>query len=204
MLEKTKPVHHTGKVVSMDSGFCVFVGIIAMHNFGVYGQSLINKRKYWPNNVPGDAIDSYFANKEISSAKTFRQVFNRKPFRANCHKDDRYVTKIMSTHGIINKIPTHKTYRRVVGEWKTFNYTDPIYRHNHSKNWVDDVNARRHDTIGLEDVFHTKLWPHREFTFLCSVSEINALNSRACARRLQRSLSWSSVRNWQEECLRIS
>ena len=43
MLEMTKPVQHTGKVISMDSGFCVSVGIIAMHNFGVYGQSLIEK-----------------------------------------------------------------------------------------------------------------------------------------------------------------
>ena len=43
MLEMTKPMHHTGKVVSLDSGFYVSVGIIAMHNFGVYGQYLINK-----------------------------------------------------------------------------------------------------------------------------------------------------------------
>ena len=63
MLGHIKHEHHTGKVVSMDSGFCVLVGIIAMHNFGVYGQSLIKKRRYWPKNVPGEAIDSYFANK---------------------------------------------------------------------------------------------------------------------------------------------
>ena len=44
MLEMTNPVQHTGKVVSMDSGFCVSVRIIAMHNFGVYGQSLIKKQ----------------------------------------------------------------------------------------------------------------------------------------------------------------
>ena len=57
MLEMTKPVHHTGKVVSMDSGFYVSVGIIAIHNFGVYDQSLIKKQRYWPKNVPSDAID---------------------------------------------------------------------------------------------------------------------------------------------------
>ena len=57
MLEMKKPVQHTGKVVSMDSGLCVSVGIIAMHSFGVYGQSLLKKRRYWLKNVPGDAID---------------------------------------------------------------------------------------------------------------------------------------------------
>ena len=89
MLETTKPVHHTGKVVSMDSGFYASVGIIVMHNFGVYGQSLIKKRRYWPKNVPGEAIDSYFANKELGSAKTFRQGFNRNPFLVHFHNDDR-------------------------------------------------------------------------------------------------------------------
>ena len=133
MLETTNPVHHTGKVVSMDCGFFVLVRITAMHNFGVYGKSLIKKQRYWPKNVPGDAIDSYFANKELGSAKTFRQIFDGKPFLVHFHKDNRYVTKLMSTHGIINKIPTHKTLSRVAGEWKTFNYTDPISCHNHSK-----------------------------------------------------------------------
>ena len=75
-------------------------------------------------------------------------------------------------------------YRRVAGEWKNFNYTKPMYRHNLSKHWVDDVNARRHDTIGLEDVWHTKWLPHQKLTFLCSVSEVNALNSWERARRL--------------------
>ena len=115
MLEMTNHVHHTGKVVSMDSGFFVSVGIIAMHNFGVYGQSLIKKQRYWLKKVPGYAINSYFTNKELGSSKTFRQVFDGKPFLVHFHKEDRYMTKIMSTHGLINEIPTHKTYMIVAG-----------------------------------------------------------------------------------------
>ena len=104
-----------------------------MHNYGVYIQYLIKKRRYWLKNVPGDAIDSYLANKELGSAKTFRRVIKGKPFLVHCHKDNSYVTKLMSTHGLINEIPSHKACRRVAGEWKTFNYTKPISRHNHSK-----------------------------------------------------------------------
>ena len=78
----------------MDIGFCVSAGIIAMHNFGVYVQSLIKKQRYWPKNVPGDAIYSYFANEELGCAKTFRQVFDGKPFLVHFHKDDRYVKKL--------------------------------------------------------------------------------------------------------------
>lgn len=46
---------------------------------------------------------------------------------------------------------------------------------------MDDVNNRRHDPIGLEQVWHTKWWPTRQFTFICSVAEANAVQSRARA-----------------------
>ena len=102
MIEMKNPIHQTGKIVSMDSGFCVSVGIIAMHDYGVYGQFLIMKRRYWPKNVPRDAIDSYFANKELGSAKTFSQVINKKPFLVHCHKDDRYVRSGYSVNRPVN------------------------------------------------------------------------------------------------------
>jgi hypothetical protein len=43
MLEMRKPIHGTGKVVSIDSGFCVTARILAMQDKGVYGQALIKK-----------------------------------------------------------------------------------------------------------------------------------------------------------------
>jgi hypothetical protein len=44
---------------------------------------------------------------------------------------------------------------------------------------VDDVNNCRHDPIGLEETWGTKWWAMQQFTFLCSVAEVNAVNSRA-------------------------
>ena len=87
----------------------------------------------------------------------------------------------MSTHGLM--VETDKvTYRRVGNEWKKFKYTEAITNHNNSKHWVDDVNQRRHAPIGLEDVWATQWWPHRQFTFLLSVAEVNANNSLARAK----------------------
>ncbi len=55
MLEMTKPIHNTGKVVTMDSGFCATAGILALHDAGVFGQALIKKRgRFWPKHVPGN------------------------------------------------------------------------------------------------------------------------------------------------------
>jgi len=183
MCEMTEPIHGTGKVVSMDSGFCVTVGILHLHDHGVYGQSLIKKRKYWPKGVPGNQIDRYFEGKPLGFTKTLRQDMDGIPFNVHCTRDDRFVTKMMSTHGLLNEVSDHKTYRQKDGQWTTFNYAEYLSRHNRSKHWVDDVNNRRHDPIGLEQVWHTKWWPTRQFTFICSVAESNAVHCRARARK---------------------
>ena len=183
MCEMTEPIHGTGKIVSMDSGFCVTVGILHLHDFGVYGQSLIKKRKYWPKWVPGDAIDAYFEGKPLGFVKTYRQMIEGIPFNVHCTRDDRFVTKMMSTHGLLTEVEDHTTYRQKGLEWVKFNYSEYLSCHNHSKHWVDDVNNRRHDPIGLEQVWHTKWWPTRQFTFICSVAEANAVMSRARATK---------------------
>ena len=94
-----------------------------------------------------------------------------------------FVTKLMSTHGLINEVPDHSTYRQKYGEWVTFKYSKYTSLHNHINHWVDDVNNRRHDTIGIEQFWHTKWWPTRQFTFICSVVEAYAVYSRARGRK---------------------
>jgi len=43
ILRMTKPIHGKGKIITMDPGFCIAAGIIAMHKRGVFGQALIKK-----------------------------------------------------------------------------------------------------------------------------------------------------------------
>ena len=184
MCEMTVPIHGTGKVVTMDSGFCIRDGIRSQHHLGVFGQALIKKRKYWPNGVPGDQIDKYFEDKPVGYCETLRQEFDGDVFYIHCCKDTKFVTKMMSTHGLLTPVEDHVTWRqKPSGEWFSFQYPEFLSRHNHAKHWVDDVNNRRHDPIGLEEVWHTKWWPTRQFTFLCSVAESNAVHSLARAKK---------------------
>ncbi len=37
-------IHHMGKVITGDSGFCVALGVMALHQHGVQSQFLIKKR----------------------------------------------------------------------------------------------------------------------------------------------------------------
>jgi hypothetical protein len=88
-------------------------------------------------------------------------------FLVHCCRDSKYVLKIMSTHGMLDEIQDHKTWRKMEdGRWRSFNYTEPFSRYSKAKHWVDDHNNRRHDPIGLEEVWGTKWWPMRQFTFL--------------------------------------
>ncbi len=169
MLEMTKPLFNSGKIVTMDSGFCVTAGILALHDHGVFGQALIKKRgRYWPTNDPGDQIEDHFANLEIGDTNTLKQTIEGKNFFVHCTKDDGYVTKIMSTHGTLREISSHRTQRVIGGQVKTFNYVDyvePLSRHNVAKHFVNDVNNRRHDPIGSDSAWATKSWEQRQFTF---------------------------------------
>jgi len=185
MLEITKPIHHTGKVIIMNSRFCVTAGILALHDVGVFGQALIKKYgNFWPQHVPGQQIDDYMRDKPLGYAATLKQIVEGKEFMIHCQNDDQdTTTKIMSTHGIIQPDDQHIKNRFIDGDWKSFRYVEPLSRHNQSKHWVNGFNKQRRDPVCLEDVWTTSWWPIRQFTFLCSIAEVNAINSRARARK---------------------
>ncbi len=179
MLEMTKPIHGKGKVVVGDSGFCVREGVVECHKRGVWFQAYVKKRGNWPRGVPGAVIDDRFDDYELGFCETLSAEHDNIPFFVHCCRDSKYVSKIMSTHGMLETVQEHPTYRKVEGHWKSFKYTEPFSRYSKAKHWVDDVNNRRHDPIGLEETWGTKWWAMRQSTFLCSVAEVNAVNSRA-------------------------
>ena len=134
--------------------------------------------------APGANIDSYMYGKPLGFVKTLRQDIGVLPFNTHCTRDDRFVTKLMSTHGLLNKVPDYPNYQNKYGERVTFKYTEYLSYHNHSKHWVDDVNNRRHDPIGIEQVWSTKWWSAQKFTFVFSVTKSKALYSRYRGRKV--------------------
>ena len=163
--------------------FCVTVGVLHLHEHGMYGELLIKKRNYWPKEFPRAHIDSYMEGKPLGFVKNMRQDMGGVPLKINCNRDDRFVTKLMSTQGLRNEVPNHSTYQKKYGGWVKFKYAEYLSRHNHRNHWVDDVNNKRHDNIVIEQIWHTKLWPTRKFTFIFSVVNSNAVYSRAHGRK---------------------
>jgi hypothetical protein len=170
MLEMTKPIHGKGKVVVGDSGFCVREGVVECHKLGVWFQIYIKKKRNWPRGMPGVVIDLKFDDYELGHCETLVANHDNIPFYVHCCCDSKYVSKIMSTHSMFETVQDHPTIWKVDGLWKSFKNTEPFSRYSTAK--------RRHDPIGLEEVWGTKWWPMWQFTFLCSVTKVNAVNSR--------------------------
>ena len=71
LLHLTKPVWGTGKLVVLDSGFCVLQGLVELKKKGVYSHPLI-KRRYWLKHVPGDDIIAHFMEKKVGETDAIR------------------------------------------------------------------------------------------------------------------------------------
>ena len=184
MCRMHEPLRRQGKASTMDSGFCVSKGIVELEaKLGVYGQALIKKRgRYWPKGVPGDAINEHFATKEIGASETWKTEYEGKTMMIHCMKEEKYVAKFMATFGTLDEVAAHKTFRRTAAGDFHFSYPEPFSWHSKAKHWVDDHNQRRHSPIDLAEIWKTQWWPHRQFTFVLGIAEVNAANSRGRAR----------------------
>ena len=105
LLRLTESIHHSGRVVIMDSGFCVLEGLTKRLDFGVFSSAVTKKRRYyWPWHVDGYAIDTHFDNKEIGSVDVLPGRLNGRGFRIFEMKEEDYIMKLMSTYGALRRI----------------------------------------------------------------------------------------------------
>ena len=103
LLRLTEPVWGTGKLVVLDSGFCVLQGLVELKKKGVYTHALIKKRRYWPRHIPGDDILSHFANKEVGDVDAIRGELDDIPFYIYGMKEPDYVMQLMATYGTLER-----------------------------------------------------------------------------------------------------
>lgn len=179
LLRLTECIHHSGRVVIMDSGFCVLEGLTKLLDFGVFSSAVIKKRRYWPRHVDGDAVDKHFDNREVGWADVLPGILNGRRFRLFGMKEEDYVMKLMSTYGALKPIDDARTHRSVTDENgqrvnKSFRYTEPYVNHFKYRHQVDDHNNLRHSPISLEMSMNTKDWKIRVFMFLMAIVEVNA------------------------------
>ncbi len=132
--------------------------------------------------MPGNLINYYFTDKPIGYYETLQLEFKGKTLFIHCMKEEKFVYKFKSTFGTLDEVADHPTRRTMAdGTVQSFNYPQPFSWHSKAKHWVDDHNQCRHGTIDLVEAWKIEWWPHRQFTFLLALSEVNAAASRGRA-----------------------
>ena len=97
LLRLCDPILGAGKVVILDSGFCVLEALIALKKVGVFASALIKKRRFWPKHVPGEHIDQHFEDKTVGDTDSLRGKIDNVHYDIMCMKEPDYVMKIMIT-----------------------------------------------------------------------------------------------------------
>jgi hypothetical protein len=132
LLRLTRTIWGTGKIVVLDSGFCVLQGIVELKKRGVYAAALIKKRRYWPKWIQGDAIDNYFADKDVGEVDALPGVLDNVPFHVFAMKEPDYVMKLMSTYGTNERMgEIKKRGYKMNGQHHevSFRYPEVVYNH---------------------------------------------------------------------------
>jgi hypothetical protein len=170
LLRMTQTIHGTGKVVIMDSGFCVLDGLPQLKRVGVYCSALIEKRKFWPKHVDGDKLAEHFHNKAVGTADARLGVKDGRSFYIYAMKEPDYTMMMMATNGNMQEVPegnAKRTYQN--GDQTTtttFKYTTPFYNHFSSSD-IKSMTTTQRDT----HQYRSKIvWEHGVGTFGNSAS----------------------------------
>ena len=79
---------------------------------GVFASVLIKKRRYWPRDINGEAISSYFGNKGVGHSDAWPGEIDGVRFHIFCMKEPDYVMSLMSTYGTTSpKVDQRETNR---------------------------------------------------------------------------------------------
>jgi hypothetical protein len=180
LMRLTKPVHGTGKLFVLDSGFCVLEALVQMRKVGVFAHALVKKRRYWPKHVPGDLIIAHFADKVIGEADAIKGYLQGVPFYLFGMKEPDYTMIIMATYGTLRELGPDKTRRYKMNNEKmvtTFKYPEVVHNHYAFRDMIDNHNSQRMHPISLEETWMTTRWPNRVFSFLFAVTVVNVQNA---------------------------
>ena len=180
VLRLCQPIYNSGRVVILDSGFCVLKAIIQLRKVGVYASAVIKKRCYWPSYVKGDVMNKHMSEKQLGECDCIKGEMDGVAYNLFCMRDVDYVSKMMTTYGglVTNPdcVPTTRTVLAANGstERKPFQYMEPFDNHYCYRHSVDDHNNLRHTEPSIEGTLIMPRWSLWAFSFILATCEVNA------------------------------
>ena len=133
MLCVLEPIFARGNVVILDSGFCMLKGIVELKKCGVYASALIEKWKYWPKYIKGNAIRDHFNKKNVGDCDSWKLNMEEVLFHVYSMKEPDYMMSLMSTNGTNQHSGKETTHGWMDGSRNSqknkFNYPEVVGNH---------------------------------------------------------------------------
>jgi hypothetical protein len=199
----------TGRYVILDSGFCVLKALVELKKVGLFACAMIEKRRYWPAKVPGDAMTDAFDEAQVGDSRAISGVLDGVKYFLWGLKEPNCVMKMMATGGPLISNDSCKMQRRTWTEAglnivKSFQFPLPYDWHYKYRHAVDDHNNLRHSLPSIEHTITTTRWEMRVFSFVLAVSEVNAFlayrffcrpDSVPTLQQFRHKLAWQLIKN---------
>ena len=98
MCRMKKTLCGTGKMVIMDSDFCVLIGLIGKFYRGLYGSVLVNENKYCPTGIYCDQINAHCGKRYICEHEFFSGNWKGVNFDVFAKKETNYIIIMIPTY----------------------------------------------------------------------------------------------------------
>ena len=99
LLRLCKGIFSTGKIVILDSNFCVLQAMNELKKMGVYASVMIKKRRYWPKHVAGESIKGHMSTKQVGTCERQPGILEGIELNIHALREPDYTLMMMSTYG---------------------------------------------------------------------------------------------------------
>ena len=77
VLRLTKNIHGTGTIVVLFYSLCVLQGLVDIKKKELYGDTIIDKIRYWTRYIDGNNIKAHFTNKSVGAMDVLcEEIYN--------------------------------------------------------------------------------------------------------------------------------
>jgi Transposase IS4 len=152
---------YSGRVVIMDSDFCVLQALVEFLLVGANSSTIIKNRRYWAKYIDGEGIDQHFLTKKVGQCDSLPGTLSGKAFSIFFMKEGNYTMRWMAKYGALVEIDGFKALKSITtvnGEKfiKSINYTEPFHNHFKFRHQGDDHNNSRHSPSSWEERWATR------------------------------------------------
>ena len=176
ILRMTESSWGKGRVVVMDSAFCIISALALLKKRGTFAVTVAKKRRYWPKYVPGDAVQADMAGRPVGELHGRSGQFDGERICLFSVNHQKYVFTLLSTYGSSVQTGPERKVRLADGTLIGYRRNEPIEDYYRGRHAVDDHNhirqGQKHD---LERAWGSKFWDVRQLSFIISVVLVNAL-----------------------------